>query len=311
MSILIAADFDAAEWAAWWPALSAALPAERLVRSVAEAGTDIIDVAFVANPPLGALQGLTPLRLIQSLWAGVDKLLADPSVPTDVPLARMVDPAMNEAMAETALWAALGLQRDFFTYAAQQRSAQWRPHGQRRAHDITVAVLGLGQMGSSAARRLARHGFRVLGWSTRPCAIDGIETDAGDAGLPKVLATAQIVLNLLPLTNATRGLFNATTFALMPKGASLINLARGAHVVEGDLLAALDRGYLRHAVLDVFAIEPLPTDHPFWSHPQVTVLPHIAAQTDPRTAAQIVAHNVRALRSGGDMRDLVDRGRGY
>jgi glyoxylate/hydroxypyruvate reductase A len=311
VSVLIAADFDAAEWAAWMPALAAALPGERLVRSVAEAGADTIDVALVANPPAGALQGLTGLRLIQSLWAGVDKLLADPTVPADVPLARMVDPAMNEAMADTALWAVLGLQRDFFDYATQQRDAQWRPRPQRRADDLTVAVLGLGQMGRTAALRLARHGCRVIGWSTRPCAIDGIQTHAGDAALPTVLAAAQIVVNLLPLTDATRGLFNAATFALMPQGASLVNLARGAHVVESDLLAALDRGHLRHAVLDVFAVEPLPAAHAFWSHPQVTVLPHIAAQTDPRSAAQIVARNVRALRDGRVLLDLVERGRGY
>jgi glyoxylate/hydroxypyruvate reductase len=241
----------------------------------------------------------------------VDKLLADPSVPTEVPLARMVDPAMNEAMAETALWAVLSLQRDFFRYATQQRSALWRPHGQRRADDISVAVLGLGQMGRTAALRLAQHGCRVLGWSTRPCAIDGIETHAGDAALPAVLAAAQIVVNLLPLTAATRGLFNAATFGLMPPGASLVNLARGGHVVESDLLAALERGHLRHAVLDVFALEPLPADHAFWSHPQVTVLPHIAAQTDPRSAARIVARNVHAARSGGVLQDLIDRNRGY
>ena len=311
MSILVAADFDAGEWAAWWPALVVALPGERLVRSVAEAGDDTIDIALVANPPLGALQGLTQLRLIQSLWAGVDKLLADPSVPVEVPLARMVDPAMNTAMAETALWAVLSLQRDGFTYAAQQRSAQWRPHGQRRADDITVAVLGLGQMGRTAAQMLARQGYRVLGWSTRPCAIEGIDTHAGEANLPQVLAAAQIVVNLLPLTPATRGLFDTATFDRMQTGASLVNLARGAHVVEADLLAALDRGQLRHAVLDVFAVEPLPAEHPFWSHCQVTVLPHVAAQTDPRTAAQMVARNVQALRGGRDLQALVDRRRGY
>jgi glyoxylate/hydroxypyruvate reductase len=311
MSVLVAADFEAAEWAAWWPALQAALPTEHLVRGVAEAGSQAIDVALVANPPRGALHGLTQLRLIQSLWAGVDKLLDDPGVPTDVPLARMVDPAMNEAMAETALWAVLGLQRDFFTYAAQQRNHQWRAHGQRRADDICVAVLGLGQMGRCAAQRLARHGCRVLGWSTRPCAIDGVETHAGDTALPTVLATAQIVVNLLPLTAATRGLFNAATFECMPRGASLVNLARGAQVVEADVLAALGSGQLRHAVLDVFATEPLATGHPFWAHPQVTVLPHVAAQTDPRSAARIVAHNLRALREGRPLQALVDRGRGY
>jgi glyoxylate/hydroxypyruvate reductase A len=126
-----------------------------------------------------------------------------------------------------------------------------------------------------------------------------------------VLAAAQVVVNLLPLTDATRGLFNAATFAHLPEGASFVNLARGAQVVESDLLAALGRGRLRHAVLDVFAVEPLPADHPFWSHPKITVLPHVAAQTDPRSAALIVAHNLRALRDGRPLQALVDRRRGY
>ncbi|MBY0469221.1 MAG: glyoxylate/hydroxypyruvate reductase A [Burkholderiaceae bacterium] len=311
MSVLIAADFDAADWATWWPALTAALPGERLVRSVAEAAGDAIDIALVANPPAGALQGLGSLRLIQSLWAGVDKLLADPTVPPGVPLARMVDPAMNAAMAETALWAVLGLQRDLFDYAASQRAAQWRPLPQQRASDLTVAVLGLGQMGRAVARRLVHHGCQVHGWSTRPCAVDGVQTHAGDAAWPAVLATAQIVVNLLPLTPATRGLFNASAFAQMQRGASLVNLARGAHVVEVDLLAALDAGHLHRAVLDVFATEPLPATHPFWSHPRVTVLPHVAAQTDPRSAAAVVAANVVACRRGLPVAHLVDRARGY
>ncbi|OYT98432.1 MAG: glyoxylate/hydroxypyruvate reductase A [Burkholderiales bacterium PBB1] len=311
MSVLIAADFEDADWDAWWPALTAALPHERLVRSIAEAAGDAIDIALVANPPAGALQGLNSLRLIQSLWAGVDKLLADPTVPPGVPLARMVDPAMNAAMAETALWAVLGLQRDFFDYAASQRAAQWKPMPQRRASDLTVAVLGQGQMGRAVARRLVQHGCRVIGWSTRPCEVDGVQTHAGDAAWPAVLAMAQIVVNLLPLTPATRGVLNAAAFAQMPRGASLVNLARGAHVVEADLRAALDAGHLHRAVLDVFAAEPLPAAHPYWSHPRVTVLPHIAAQTDPRSAAAVVAANVEACRSGLPLAHLVDRVRGY
>ena len=311
MSVLIAADFEATDWAAWWPALTAALPGERLVRSVSEAAEDAIDIAIVANPPAGALQGLDSLRLIQSLWAGVDKLLADPTVPLGVPLARMVDPAMNAAMAETALWAVLGLQRDYFDYAASQRGAQWKPLPQRHAADFTVAVLGLGQMGRAAAQRLSQHGCRVHGWSSRPCVIEGVQTHVGDAAWPELLATAQIVVNLLPLTPATRGLFDAAAFARMPRGASLVNLARGAHVVEADLLAALDSGHLHRAVLDVFPTEPLPATHAFWSHPRVTVLPHVAAQTDPRSAAAIVAANVAALRRGLPISHRVDRARGY
>ena len=312
MAILLATNFDAAELAAWWPPLQEALPGERLLRDRSElAAGEIIDIALVANPPPAALAGLSGLRLIQSLWAGVDKLLADRSIPADVPLARMVDPAMNEAMAETALWAVLSVQREFFAYAHQQREAAWRQLPQRRADETKVAVLGLGQMGRTCALRLAGNGYRVTGWSRSVAQVTGIHTFAGVAALVPTLADADIVVNLLPLTDTTLGLFNAGTFAQMRRGAALVNLARGAHVVEADLLAALASGQLGHAVLDVFANEPLPAAHPFWSHPHITVLPHVAALTDPRSAAAIVAANVAALRAGRAPENLVDRSRGY
>lgn len=312
MAILLATNFDAAEVAAWWPELQRALPGERLLRDRSElAASESIDIALVANPPPAALAGLPGLRLIQSLWAGVDRLLADASVPVDVPLARMVDPAMNEAMAETALWAVLSVQREFFAYARQQREPAWRQLPQRRADEITVAVLGLGQMGRTCAQRLAANGYRVLGWSRSETKVAGMTTFAGEAALVPVLDAADVVVNLLPLTDATRGLFNAQTFARMRRGAALVNLARGAHVVEADLLSALDGQQLAHAVLDVFTVEPLPATHPFWSHPRITVLPHVAALTDPRSAARIVARNVAALRAGRLLENLVDRSRGY
>ena len=311
MSIVVAADFTPAEWAAWLPALRAALPRETIVevRGVVDPGA--IDIAIVANPPPGALAGLPALRLVQSLWAGVDKLLADASIPAHVPLARMVDPAMNEAMAETALWAVLALQRDFFDYAAQQRAAHWEQRAQRTAHDFAVCVLGLGQMGRAVALRLASNGYPVAGWSARPATIAGVRSFAGDAALAQAVAGAQVVVNLLPLTPATRGVLDARLFALLPRNASVVNLARGAHLVEADLLAALDAGHLRHAVLDVFATEPLPAQHAFWSHPKVTLLPHVAAQTDPRSAAAVAAANVAALRAGRPLQHVVDRARAY
>lgn len=312
MTILIAASFDDdEERAAWNAALHAVLPGERFTTDATDGPAQAIDIAIVANPPAGALRGLPRLQLIQSLWAGVDKLLADTSVPPGVPIARMVDPAMNAAMAETALWAVLSLHRGYFRYAALQREARWSPHAQRRADDMTVAVLGLGEMGRTAARRLAAQGYRVLGWSTRPAQLDGVAAHAGEAALHEVLAAADIVVNLLPLTPRTRDLFRAETFARMKPGASLVNLARGAHVVETDLLAALASGQLQHAVLDVFRTEPLPPEHPFWHHPAVTVLPHAAAATDARSAAAVVAANVRAVREGRPVAHLVDRARGY
>jgi len=311
MSLLLATRLPADELAAWTELLRAALPGETLLTERSALLDASIDIAIVANPPPGMLQGLPNLRFIQSLWAGVDALLQDATIPAGLPLARMVDPAMNEAMAEAALWAVLCVHRDFFDYAAQQRARCWRPHAQRRADELTVAVLGLGQMGRTVAQRLVRNGYRVTGWSHRPATLAGIETFSGEAGLPAVLATAEVVINLLPLTPATRGLFDAGRFAQMRDGASLVNLARGGHVVDDDLIAALDSGHLRHAVLDVFHTEPLPASHRFWSHPQVRVLPHVAAATDPRSAAAVVAENVRAVRAGMPPRHLVDRQRGY
>ncbi len=311
MSILIATDFTADEWAEWWPALSRALPQETLLRKRGAVAPEGIDIAIVANPPAGALIGLPKLQLIQSLWAGVERLLADPTVPADVPLARMVDPAMNEAMAETALWAVLSLHRNAFDYVRQQREARWAPHGQRAASEVAVTVLGLGQMGRTVALRLARNGYRVTGWSARPASISGVHTLAGDADLPAALAEAQVLVNLLPLTPTTRGLIDARLLALLPRGASVVNLARGAHVVEADLLAALEGGHIHHAVLDVFATEPLPAAHPFWGHARVTVLPHVAAQTDARSASLLVAANIAALREGRPLQQLVDRSRAY
>jgi glyoxylate/hydroxypyruvate reductase A len=311
MAILVAAEFGSDEWATWWPLLQAALPGEQLVRDRQEVALADIDVAIVANPPPASLRDLPRLRLIQSLWAGVDRLLADATVPPQVPLARMVDPAMNDTMAQTALWAVLSLHRDFFDYAGQQRASVWRQRALRRADEITVGVLGLGEMGRHAAALLSRHGYRVLGWSRSACAIEGVETFAGDIALPQVLSQSQVVINLLPLTPGLRGLFNAERLAQMPRGASLVNLARGAHVVEADLLAALDVGHLHRAVLDVFAVEPLPADHAFWAHPAITVLPHVAAQTDARSAAAIAARNIQALRRGEPLANLVDRTLGY
>ena len=311
MSILLASRMPADERAEWMACLHAALPDEAWVTERSPANEAGIDIAVVANPAPGALQGLPRVCFIQSLWAGVDGLLRDTTLPPNVPLARMVDPAMNEAMAETALWAVLSLHRRFFDYAAQQRLGRWQPHPQQRADEVHITVLGLGQMGRAVALRLLRNGYRVGGWSSRPSMLDGVETQHGDEALSQALGQADIVVNLLPLTPATHALFDARRFAQMRRGAGFVNLARGGHVVDEDLLAALQDGRLQHAVLDVFRTEPLPAAHPFWSHPQITVLPHVAAATDPRSAAAVVANNIRAWREGHSPSHLVDRGRGY
>lgn len=314
MNIVLSGQFEAGELHAWQRSLRSALPnAHWLDPAQARAQADAVQVAVVANPPPGSLRGLPGLRLIQSLWAGVERLLSDPTLPAGVPIARMVDPAMNAAMAETALWATLALHRGFFGNAVAQRNAQWLQQAQRSADSVQVLVLGLGQMGRAAAMRLAQQGYRVHGLSLHPRGdlLPGVEAHSGLDALAHVLPHCDIVINLLPLTAATQGLLDAPFFALLPRGASIANLARGAHVVDADLLAALDSGQLAHAVLDVFHTEPLPTGHAFWQHPRVTVLPHVAAQTDPDSAARVVASNIEALLAGQPLAHLVQPQRGY
>ena len=315
LHVLLTGRIDVAERDAYLRALREAVPeCSWWSDEDGEVPRDIISAAVVANPAPGVLSGLPRLRLVQSLWAGVEKLLADATVPPQVPLARMVDPLMTAAMTETAQWAVLSLQRGFFDYAGQQRAGMWQQHAQRRADELRVLVLGLGQMGRAVAACLAAHGYHVKAWhasaGARPV-IDGVAAQAGADALPALLARSDIIVNLLPLTPATRGLLDARFLAALPAGASIVNLARGAHVVDDDLLAALDSGHVRRAVLDVFQYEPLPPGHRYWQHPQVTVLPHVAALTDPRSAAGVVANNLRALREGAPLMHLVDRARGY
>jgi glyoxylate/hydroxypyruvate reductase len=297
-------ELEPAEMRDWMTALQSACQEDAIWLTEAQAlsQADQVELAVVAQPRPGCLRPYRQLRLVQSLWAGVDRVIKDTTIPAQVPLARMVDPFMTRAMVETALWAVLSLHRGFFDYARSQRSGEWLPQAQVRASDCPVLVLGQGEMGKAVSTALRAQGYPVAGWrrSSAP-----LELDAA-------LAQAHIVINLLPLTPQTRGLIQADRLALLPRGrASIVNLARGAHIVEEDLLAALDSGHVRHAVLDVFQQEPLPPTHPFWLHPKVTVLPHVAAMTDFASAAAVVAANLRRLRQGLPLEHLVDRARGY
>ena len=316
MKIYLLGSMDAASLQDWQKHLQAEMPEEQVLTTLAPEQNAEIDVAVVANPTPGALRELPGLRLIQSLWAGVDRLVADESLPIGVPVCRMVDPHMNVAMAETGQWAVLALHRGFFRYARQQAQACWQPLTQRRADEVRVLVLGWGEMGRTLGMRLKGMGYRVAAWrlgtrSGTACGAHGVTLHEGPQALRCALAEADVLINLLPLTPITRGLLNAQCFDALPRGAAVVNLARGAHLVEADLWAALDSGHLSHAVLDVFATEPLPADHPFWRRPDITVLPHAAAQTDPRSAAAVVAANVRALRAGEPLQHVVDVARGY
>lgn len=316
MKVLLCGDIDDAERARWRMCLEQAGPEfEWLTPDDPALDRTSVDAAVVANPPPGSLAGCPRLRLIQSLWAGVDRLLADATLPEGVPVARMVDPVMTIAMAETALWAVLSLHRGFFAYQRRQRQALWQQHSQRRADEVGITLLGFGAMGQACARALLAQGYAVTAWTrsagAAESAVPGVRRVDGRDTLRARLADSDIVVNLLPLTADTSGLLDGAFFGAMPRHGAIVNFGRGGHVVEADLLRCLDQGLLGHAVLDVFPIEPLPREHPYWRHECITMLPHAAALTDPRSAARMVAANVQALAEGRTPVHLVDRARGY
>lgn len=278
-----------------------------------------IKVAVVANPAKGSLKPFEHLEFIQSLWAGVEKLLTDETISEKVTIARMVDPALTRAMSETALWSVLSVHRKFFQYRAQQAQSLWQPLPQLSPENIDVFILGAGELGRAAAQTLSQNGYQVCTWSQSPqrrAAITGetalrITNYQGEESLYENLGRAHVVINLLPLTQKTENILNADFFGRMKNGAAIVNLARGKHLVEADLLDALNQNHLGYAILDVFQIEPLPIDHPFWGHPKITVLPHVAAITDPQSASQVVAAQIGRWIEGKPLCYVVDRHRGY
>ncbi len=309
MRLLFLSAIDAAPL--WSTALQRLLP-ELEIRVWPELGDPRdIDAALVWQPPPGLLATLPNLKLILSLGAGVDHILADPQLPGDVPIVRLVDPYMTTAMSEYVLFQVLRLHRQDLAYAAQQRERRWRPLPQANASSRRVGLLGLGALGGDAARKLRALGFDVAGWSRTRRVMPGIACYEGANGLASLLARSEILVCLLPLTPATTGILDARLFAALPQGASLVNCGRGAHLVERDLLAALESGQLSAAVLDVFRDEPLPPEHPFWGHPRIVVTPHVAAYTHAPTAASVVAEALRRLRDGHPLLNQVDRQRLY
>jgi glyoxylate/hydroxypyruvate reductase A len=223
----------------------------------------------------------------------------------------MVEPGLTQGMREYVLLHVLRHHRDMPRLARQQAARRWEPFASPLAQERGVGVMGLGILGADAAAALAAVGFRVAGWSRRPKALPGIESFAGEDGLAPFLARSEILVCLLPLTPATAGILDARLFAALPPGAALVNAARGEHLVEADLLAALGGGQLSGATLDAFRSEPLPPEHPFWGHPLIRVTPHNASLTRPETGARSMAEAIRRILAGAAPANLADRGAGY
>lgn len=296
----------------WRAALQAAMPQERIVAldALDAQARAACEFAIVANPDPRELAALPQLKWVHSVWAGVERLVEDLQH-SPVEIVRLVDPQLAETMAEAVLAWTLYLHRDMPRYARQQAAGQWLEHDYVRPQEKTVALLGLGELGLACAARLLAAGFQVAGWSRSRKAVPGVQCFAGDDELPALLAAADILVCLLPLTPQTRDMLDARALSQLKPGASLINFARGAIVDDHALRAALDSGQIAHAVLDVFRAEPLPAAQWQWQHPQVTVLPHISAPTNRHTAAAIVAANVGRYRATGALPVVVDKQRRY
>jgi glyoxylate/hydroxypyruvate reductase A len=296
----------------WIDALQQAMPDEKIVplHALDAQAKAVCTVAIVANPLPEDIRQLPQLKWVHSVWAGVERLMTD-LADTDLKIVRLVDPQLADTMAEAVLAWTLYLHRDMPAYAAQQANRQWLAQDYTRPEDKTVGLLGLGALGEASARRLVASGFKVCGWSRTRRDVSNVECFAGDAELPAMLAKTDILVCLLPLTAHTKGLLNATMLGHLPEHASLINFARGPIVCDDALRATLESRRIKHAVLDVFSVEPLPPDSWQWGNPHVTVLPHISAPTDRRTASAIVARNIRNYHESGAIPESVDRTRGY
>ncbi|GMO11014.1 2-hydroxyacid dehydrogenase [Bradyrhizobium sp. TM233] len=265
-------------------------------------------VAWV--PPDDIATTFPNLELVFSVGAGVDQFDAT-KVPAHIPLVRMLEPGIAETMVEYVTMAVLGLHRDLLHFINQQKQQVWREIRITPAKRRRVGVMGLGQLGQAVLERLKVFGFPLSGWNRSAREIEGVTCYAGADALPDFLAQSDILICLLPLTDETRGILNADLFARLPRGASLVNVGRGPHLVEADVLAALDSGALSGAVLDVTEPEPLPEGHPFWSHPRILLTPHNAGMTTPDTAVDFVLDVIDRHRRGEELPGRVDRARGY
>ncbi len=270
-----------------------------------------VDYALVWRPPQELFERVRPAKAIFNLGAGVDSLLAVPTLPRDVPVIRLEDAGMAEQMAEYVALAVLAAYRDLRVYEEEQRERRWRPRARRPKEDFGVGIMGVGVLGRAIASALATFGFPLAAWSRSPKRVPGVACLAGAEGLAAFLARSRVLVCVLPSTPETRDLLDRRTLARLPRGAHVVNIARGDIVVDEDLLALLDEGHLSGATLDVFREEPLPPGHPFWHHPRIAMTPHVSAVTLVADSVAQVAAKIRALERGEKVTGVVERSRGY
>lgn len=269
---------------------------------------------MLALSPVAGVSDLAPyahVKVIQSIWAGVEGLLRNPTLPAAPLLCRMVEPGLATGMTEYIVGHVMRYHLGIDRNIRESMEGVWKPAPAPYARERRVGVLGLGALGADAAQALARIGFDVAGWSRTPKTIEGVTCFHGAAGLDEIVARSEIIVTVLPATAETKGVLNARTLALAPRGACIVNPGRGPLIDDDALLAALASGHIAHATLDVFNTEPLPEDRPYWRNPRVTVTPHIAAETRPEGASRVVVEQIGRMIRGESLLYIVDRDAGY
>ena len=269
-----------------------------------------IHFAVVWNHPKHLFQKFPNLKVISSLGAGVDHLLADDTIPAGIRFTRLIGASLSEQMCDYVLTAVLNILRNTQIYFRQQVRGEWKVHQPLQKTDLTIGIMGMGELGSSVAKRLVQNGFSVNGWSASKKEIDGVQTYVGEE-LDDFLSVTNVVVCLLPLTEQTEGILDLALFKKLRKPAFLINAARGAHLVNEDLIYTLDAGILEHATLDVFTTEPLPASHPFWGREKITITPHIASLTEPEEIAPLLVENYKRMLSGMPLLYEINREKEY
>lgn len=270
-----------------------------------------VQFAVAWQQPEHVLERYPNLKAVCSLGAGVDHILRDESVPERLPVCRVVDPSLARQMQQYVLSAILNYQRNIYTYIRQQRRGQWNEHPNIPVRELPVGVMGLGTLGEPVARGLAEFGYRVSGWARSSKTIEGVQTYAGSGERTPFLEQSRVLVCLLPLTAQTQGILDLDLFRKLRRPGYLINVARGGHLVEEDLIYALDKGWIDGACLDVFTEEPLPQIHPFWNRSKIMITPHVSSVTPPEAVAGQIIDNYKRALSGMELKHRVDRDKGY
>ena len=303
--------YDSAVAKTWIDQLQEVLPEEEIVAHelLTSADRKEIEVAIVAGIDGKQLVEYPNLKWVASTWAGVEGMLRE--TPPSVGISRLVDPDLAERMAEAVLTGVLALHRELPAYMQQQQAKIWQKIAYSWPSSKTVGILGLGELGRASLEALRPRGFKLAGWSKSPKQIPGVDCYTGNQGLNTLLQLTDYLVILLPLTADTENLLDAEKLDHLKAGASIINYARGPILNDDALLHRLNTGRIKHAILDVFAVEPLPKDHVYWTHPRVSVFPHISAITQTSSAATIVSAKIKAWRNTGELPAFVDRNKGY